>query len=346
MNQTLYLLGDINLKGVDDASGLFDRVSQPLRQADLVFANLECCLYDLPEHAQERRGFYTSPRHAQVLRDAGLQAVGNANNVNIGHEAVLSSLAALRNASLSSVGAGANASAARAPLIEVRDGVRYGFLQRTAVYWPDNHEATAHHAGVAIIRGHTAYRPRLEMQAARTRPGVPPEVLTWADPESLAQFRADVAALREQADVVIASLHWGYRREVLQYQREYAHAAVEAGADIVLGHGPHMILPIELHRGRPILYGSGNFSFQVAHQADAHTEWTGMTVRVDIRDKRPAAMQFRFVQRNDANQTVFLPASDVAQERDLLIRASAALGADLHADGDALLLDLTGHTAS
>jgi poly-gamma-glutamate synthesis protein (capsule biosynthesis protein) len=57
-------------------------------------------------------------------------------------------------------------------------------------------------------------------------------------------------------------------------------------------------------------------------------------------------MQFRFVQRNDANQTVFLPASDVAQERDLLIRASAALGADLHADGDALLLDLTGHAAS
>lgn len=346
MNQTLYLLGDINLKGVPDASGLFDHVRQPLRVADLVFANLECCLYDLPEHAQERRGFYTSPRHAQALREAGLQAVGNANNVNIGHEAVLSTLAALRGASLPSVGAGANASEARAPLIVVRDGVRYGFLQRTAVYWPDNHEASAHHAGVAIIRAHTAYRPRLEMQAARTRPGVPPEVLTWADPESLAQFRADVAALRQQADIVIASLHWGYRREVLQYQREYAHAAVEAGADIVLGHGPHMILPIELHRGKPILYGSGNFSFQVAHQADAHTEWTGMTVRVDIRDKRPAAMQFRFVQRNSANQTVFVPAPEVAQERDLLMRASAALGADLHISADGLQLDLAGPAAS
>lgn len=346
MNQTLYLLGDINLKGVEDASGLFHHVNPPLRQADLVFANLECCLYDLPEHAQERRGFYTSPRHAQVLRDAGLQAVGNANNVNIGHEAVLSSLAALRAASLPCVGAGANAGEARAPLIEVRDGVRYGFLQRTAVYWPDNHEATASHAGVAIIRAHTAYRPRLEMQAARTRPGVPPEILTWADPQSLAQFRTDVAALREQADVVIASLHWGYRREVLHYQREYAHAAVEAGADIVLGHGPHMILPIELHQGRPILYGSGNFSFQVAHQADAHTEWTGMTVRVDIRDGRPAAMQCRFVQRNDANQTVFVPASQVPQERDLLIQSSAALGANLHVSGDALQLDLAGRAVS
>ncbi len=346
MNQTVYLLGDINLKGVDDASGLFDHVSQPLREADLVFANLECCLYDLPEHALERRGFYTSPRHAQTLRSAGLQAVGNANNVNIGHDAVLSSLAALRAASLPSVGAGANAGAARAPLIEVRNGLRYGFLQRTAVYWPDNHEATAHHAGVAIIRAHTAYRPKLEMQAARTRPGVPPEVLTWADPESLAQYRADVAALREQADIVVASLHWGYRREVLQYQREYAHAAIGAGADIVLGHGPHMILPIELHQGRPILYGSGNFSFQVAHQADAHTEWTGMIARLDIRDGRPTGMEFRFVRRNSANQTVFMSAAEATPERDLLIRSSAALGADLRISGDSLQLDLNGRAAS
>ncbi|SSW67471.1 CapA family protein [Achromobacter agilis] len=346
MNHTLYLLGDINLKGVDDATGLFDRIRQPLLAADLVFANLECCLYDLPEHAQERRGFYTSPRHAQALRDAGLQAVGNANNVNIGHEAVLSSLAALRAASLPSVGAGADSTAARAPLIEVRDGVRYGFLQRTAVYWPDNHEAGAHQAGVAIIKAHTAYRPRLETQAARTRPGVPPEVLTWACPESLAQFRADVAALRAQADVVVASLHWGYRREVLQYQREYAHAAIEAGADLVLGHGPHMILPVELHQGRPILYGSGNFSFQVAHQADAHTEWTGMIARVEVRDARPAALQFSFVQRNPANQTVLAPASAVAPERDLLVQSSAALGARLSADGDGLRLELDGRAQS
>ncbi len=346
MHQTLYLLGDINLKGVDDASGLFNQVRSPLQAADLVFANLECCLYELPDWAQERRGFYTSPRHASALHDAGIQAVGNANNVNIGHEAVLSTLAALNAASVPSVGAGANASAARAPLILVREGVRYGFLQRTAVYWPDNHEANNHHAGVAIIKANTAYRPQLESQAARTRPGVPPEVLTWSCPNSLAQYRADISALRKQVDVVVASLHWGYRREVLQYQREYAHAAIEAGADIVLGHGPHVILPVELYQGKPIIYGSGNFSFQVAHQADAHTDWTGMIARFDIQDKRPVAIQFTFVQRNADNQTVFVPAASVAHERDLLIRTSASLGAALQIDDDVLSLSLiTGATA-
>lgn len=346
MHQTLYLLGDINLKGVEDASGLFKHVRHTLQSADLVFANLECCLYDLPESAQERRGFYTSPRHASVLREAGVQAVGNANNVNIGHEAVMSSLAALHAAGLPSVGAGANADAARAPLIQVRDGVRYGFLQRTAVYWPDNHEATSHHAGVAIIKGNTAYRPQLESQAARTRPGVPPEILTWACPQSLAQYEADIAALRGQVDVLVASLHWGYRREVLQYQREYAHAAINAGADIVLGHGPHVILPVELHHGKPILYGSGNFSFQVAHKADAHTEWTGMTARIEIQDGRATAIHFTFVERNTANETVFVSAESVAHERDLLVRSSAALGAPLHLDGDGLRLALHEQAAS
>ena len=57
MQQTVFLLGDVNLKGVQDAHGLFDHVSEPLLGADLVFANLECCLYDLPINAQERRGF-------------------------------------------------------------------------------------------------------------------------------------------------------------------------------------------------------------------------------------------------------------------------------------------------
>ena len=111
-----------------------------------------------------------------------------------------------------------------------------------------------------------------EQQAARTRPGVPPEVVTWADPASLAEVSSAVAELRTRADIVIASFHWGYRREVLQYQREFAHAAIDAGADIVLGHGPHMIMPLELHAGRPVIYGGGNFSFLYEHGNRPHAD--------------------------------------------------------------------------
>ncbi|MGX1789596.1 CapA family protein [Bosea sp. NPDC055332] len=340
MTRSLYLLGDINLKGVAEPDAVFDLIRPRLAEADLAFANLECCLFDDAASVSEQRGFYVPTRFASALKAAGLHAVGQANNVNIGREAVASSLAALDRASIATVGAGLDMAAAYRPLIIERDGLRYGILQRTAVYWPDGHEASPGKPGVAVIRAHTAYRPRLEQQAARTRPGVPPEVVTFADPASLAECSAAIAALRQQTDIVIASFHWGYRAEVLSYQREFAHAAIAAGADLVFGHGPHMILPIELHADRPIFYGCGNFSFQYAHDSALHDDWTGMLLRAPIRDGALQAIEIAFVTRNAENQTVPRPVADLPLERDRLIAASARLGARLQAEGEILRLQL------
>jgi len=337
-SQTLYLLGDINFLGAACANGLFDHVATPLQRADMVFANLECCLYDVPPDATERRGFYVPPAFGSALVQAGVQVVGNANNVTIGREAIAASLTELDRLGLIHVGAGRDAEHARAAQVRVRDGVRYGFLQRTAVFWPEHHEATAEQPGVAVIRAHTAYRPALEQQAARTRPGVPPQVVTWADAASLALWQQDVAALRQRADVVVASLHWGYQREVLDYQREFAHAAVDAGADIVFGHGPHAVLPIERYQGRAIFYGVGNFSFQMAHQGEWHADWVGMMVRVTIERTQVGEITLAFTQRNSANQTLVCPVDELPDERDLLVNTSRLLGARLHARDGVLVL--------
>jgi len=338
LSQTLYLLGDVNFLGVTHADGLFDPVQAPLRRADLVFANLECCLYAPTAEVVERRGFYVPPTLGAALTAAGIHIVGTANNVTIGREAISASLAELDRLGIAHVGAGLNAASARAARVLERDGVRYGFLQRTAVFWPEHHEAGPGHPGVSVIRAHTAYRPVLEQQAARTRPGVSPEVITWADAESLAVWREDIAILRQQADVVVASLHWGYQREVLQYQREFAHAAVDAGADIVFGHGPHVVLPIERYQGKPIFYGGGNFSFQMAHEGEPHTDWVGMMVRVMIEDAHVGEITVSFTQRNRANQTVIRAIDALTEERDWLVACSAALGAPLHAHDGALVL--------
>jgi len=345
--QTLYLLGDINFLGVSAldaarADGLFDHVAAPLQRADMVFANLECCLYDAPPDASERRGFYAPPALGAALVQAGVQVVGNANNVTIGRDAIAATLAELDRLGIGHVGAGADADHARAAQIVERDGVRYGFLQRTAVFWPDKHEAAPGQPGVAVIRAQTAYRPALEQQAARTRPGVPPQVVTWADATSLATWREDVAALRARADVVVASLHWGYQREVLHYQRQFAHAAVDAGADIVFGHGPHVVLPIERYQGKTIFYGVGNFSFQMAHQGERHDDWVGMMVRVAI-ERAQGRVQvgnitLAFTQRNDANQTLLRPVDELPDERNLLVNTSLSLGARLHARDGVLVL--------
>lgn len=338
MTRSLHLLGDINLKGIVDPSRVFEGLGPQLAKADMVFANLECCLFDDAERAAEKRGFYVPTRAAALLRAGGVQVVGAANNVKIGTEAIASSLSALAEAGIASVGAGLEPAAAYRAVVVERNGLRYGFLQRTAVYWPDGHEARPGQPGVAILKAHTAYRPRYEQQAARTRPGVPPEVATWADPASLAEVSKAVAELRTQADIVVASFHWGYRRDVLDYQRQFAHAAIEAGADIVLGHGPHVILPLELHAGRPIIYGGGNFSFLYAHDSKPHADWVGMVIEAEIAERRIRRLVLSFVRRDEEGRTILVSVQEEPAERDALIVSSAANGAALAVEGDRLVL--------
>src|SRR5262249_10502601 len=166
---------------------------------------------------------------------------------NYGSAAILDSIGELDRLRITHTGAGANLTAARAPAIVERSGLRIGFVQRSSVYWPTNHEATERGCGIAALRGHTAYqvpahktRPEIPPM---NRPGVPPIIVTWTDPAYLHAFTDDIRALRATADIVIASCHWGLGEEVLAYMTEIAHAAIEAGADAVIGHAPHSSLP-------------------------------------------------------------------------------------------------------
>ncbi|HEX3411501.1 MAG TPA: CapA family protein, partial [Stellaceae bacterium] len=195
----MILTGDVNLMNVSNPKMPFSLVEGELRAADIVFCNLECCLYRPPgEHSIEREGFYADPLVAgEALTSAGVHAVGLANNVNYGEAAITASIARLDELSIAHTGAGANRAAARAPLILERDGERFGFLQRSSVYWPTNHEAGDNTVGIAVIRGHTAYHVPLHGgRPPANRPGIPPEIVTWADPAYLRWLEEDIADLR------------------------------------------------------------------------------------------------------------------------------------------------------
>ena len=199
------LTGDVNLMNVVDPKVPFARVQETLRHADVLFGNLECCFYEpATEHSLEHEGFYAPLASAQALVFGGYQAVGNANNVNYGAEAIRSSLRQLDGLGIQYTGAGVNREAARAPAIVIHEGLRFGFVQRTSVYWPTGHEATDHSPGVAVLTGHTAYEPMLHTRRAgvppANRPGVPPAILTWVDAKSLAEFTGDLQSLRARAD--------------------------------------------------------------------------------------------------------------------------------------------------
>jgi poly-gamma-glutamate synthesis protein (capsule biosynthesis protein) len=341
MTLQMILAGDVNLMKVRDPAVPFALIGDELRQADVVFANLECCLTLPTGHSTGNEGFFADPAvGGEALRRGGIQAVGIANNVHYGEANIAASIARLDALGIPHAGAGEDLAAARAPVVLERGDVRFGFLQRSSVYWPTNHEAHADAPGIAVIRGHTAYhvptaRLRPGMPPAN-RPGVPPEIITWADRASLRAFTDDIAALRPRVDVLVASCHWGLREEVLQYMTEIGQAAIDAGADIVMGHGPHYSLPVGTHKGKPIFYGLGNLSFHTGHGGRAHGDWLGMLVRAAAGRDGIADVTFRFVRHNERNETYLCETGKEADALAELAARSAPLGATLTRDGNAV----------
>src|SRR4051812_32046696 len=156
MTTKLVVTGDINLMNVEDPGIPFRRVKDDLAAADMVFSNLECCLFSPPVMAVASEGFFVAPAIGMAaLKKAGVDAVGIANNVNYGEKAISSSLKNLDKAGIAHTGAGSNSLEARKPVILKHRALSVGFLQRSSVYWPTDHEAGPNTAGIAVIRGHT-----------------------------------------------------------------------------------------------------------------------------------------------------------------------------------------------
>jgi poly-gamma-glutamate capsule biosynthesis protein CapA/YwtB (metallophosphatase superfamily) len=335
----LILAGDVNLMNVADSTIPFRHVAPELQSADVVFANLECCLHLPEQQSRANEGFFADPQiGGEALRLSGIHAVGVANNVNYGWRNIAGSLAKLDQLGVLHTGAGSNLAAARAAAIIDRNDMRVGILQRSSVYWPTDHEADADSPGIAVIRGHTAYHVPMGRTdpglPPANRPGVPPLIVTWADAAYLSEFCEDIAALRPQVDVVVASCHWGLGREPLQYMTDIAHAAIDAGADIVMGHGPHHPLPVEVRNGRPIFYGLGNLTFSTGHLGREHTGWIGMLIEVTVDRGNITGCHFRFVRSNESGETFLCRLPDEAKTLADLVARSSKLGANFKPEGD------------
>ncbi len=301
---TLLFAGDTNLQQRDDPASAFHNILPTLREADVLLGQLEGpfsppstdpAQLDIP-HKQGWR--HSDPSQVQGLVAAGFDAVSCASNVTYGQDAVRSSMQTLTDAGIAFCGMGRNRDEAHRPAIVERGGVRMGMLSYTSVFWPVGHAATGDAPGVATLRATTSYQPHrrtLEM------PGVPPLVITTPDDEELSAMQTDVAQLREEVDFVVVSCHWGVSssEEPTDYQRVIAHAAIEAGADLIVGHHPHVLQEIEIYNGRPIFYSVGNFAFDWTKMRGKHHD--GLLVRCTLNGGKLASVSFLPVRRNAQN---------------------------------------------
>lgn len=180
---------------------------------------------------------------------------------------------------------------------------RFGFLSYTSVFWPVGHGAEENLPGVSTLKVHTSYQPG---ERALEMPGAPPLVLTTPDKNELEMMRSDVRSLRAVADVVVISFHWGISgsSNIVGYQQEVGRAAIDAGADLVIGHHPHVLQGIEVWQGKPIFYSLGNFVFDWDRMKDSNLE--GLLVRYLLQDNRTPCVSFIPTRRNKQNDVEIL----------------------------------------
>jgi hypothetical protein len=243
-----------------NAASMFQHVQTTLHACDIGFCQLEPVLTRRGEAVpQARLPMRAPPESALAIRGAGFTVVSCAGNhcMDFGATGLRDTLDALTAAGVRCLGAGENIAAARNPVITELGDVRTAFLAYSSIL-PMNCWADERRAGCAPLRAWTRYE-----QIEHDQPGTPARVQSFVNRDDLAAMCADIASAREQADHVIVSMHWGLHfvpGELAEYQREYAYAAIDAGATLIVGHHPHVLKGIEIYCGKPIFYSLGNFA--------------------------------------------------------------------------------------
>jgi poly-gamma-glutamate capsule biosynthesis protein CapA/YwtB (metallophosphatase superfamily) len=337
---TMLIIGDVQVhsRRTDPTTALM-HLRETLNQADVVYANLEGLLVksqgptiDIPD-----KPGWTHPGPDGVLAALipnNVKVVGVANNVAYGRDNILQTLKVLDSLGVAHTGAGRNIDEAHAPAIVERKGVKIGFLQYTARWYQDKDQiATPTAAGIAkmsSIDGITI------------------------DPADVERVRNDIKALRAEVDIVVVSHHnrdgatnvqFGSvkptsasndRTRSEEYQRNFAHLALDAGADVVFGHGTHTIQGVEVYRGKPILYALGHSNFDQPGYENAKD---GLVVRVMIQGKDILRVSFVPVTRDDTNDVTMLdPSSTEGAKLVQMVRDRSFAPPSLRIDGQEVVM--------
>jgi poly-gamma-glutamate synthesis protein (capsule biosynthesis protein) len=210
----------------------FKYIRSYLKDSDVFFTNLEAPFGTLGKPFEKKYTYRVSPKMIEVLKDGKINIVSLANNhtMDYGFECLDETRSLLRANNIHFVGAGKNLIEARQPVVINKKGKTIGFLAYSLTF-PEEFWATDTTAGTCF----------------------PWEEFVFSD----------VKTLKERCDMVVVSCHWGeeLRNTPKPYQVKFAHRLLDNGADLILGHHPHVVQGIENYRNKWIFYSLGNFIF-------------------------------------------------------------------------------------
>ena len=272
-----------------------------IRNADVAFANFEMLVhhFEYPPAAMSG-GLYLGapPLVLDEMKWLGIRIFSLANNhsYDYGADGLLSTMRYFNQAGLTYAGVGENLARARAPgYFDTKKG-RVALIACASTFTAASPAGEQRvdlkgRPGLSPLRVRTTYtvdaatlaglrqlgggrggagrggQGNLNMFGATFRAGDKPGVSTSPDPKDLAGIVAAIREARRMSDWVVVSIHAhestpGNVEIPAEFLVTFAHAAIDAGADVFVGHGPHVLRGIEIYKGKPIFYSMGNFIFQ------------------------------------------------------------------------------------
>ena len=275
----IILVGDIMLnRGVEymvekegngDFKFPFLKIADYLKETDIVFGNLEGVISDKGTNVGSIYSFQANPKAVEGLTFASFNVLSLANNhaFDYSREALEDCLVKLSNAEISYVGAGFSESEAYSPVIKEIKGTKIGFLAYTNL-GPETWQAAGENSGIA-----------------------------WVSSD-LSRAKDEIERAREKTDILIVSLHAGeeYQKMPSQFQIDFAKMAINAGADLVAGHHPHVTQSFEKYQDGYIAYSLGNFIFD---QSFSQETMESQIIELLIEDKTIKEINLKEIKINE-----------------------------------------------
>lgn len=310
MDITLLFAGDIMLdRGVEfyatqhnDWKWPFLLIADTLQKADLVFGNLESVISDKGENLGSIYSFRADPKALEGLTFAGFDILSVANNhsFDYGTEAFEDSASRLRKERITPIGIELfSATAENNAGLEIQEiqGTKIGFLAYTNLgspLWQAPLEIDDSREQGKFLTG----------QANEKTPGV-----AWTDWYNLPVVVQKIQEAKTRVDILVVSLHAGeeYSKEPNEFQKAFAKSAINAGADLVVGHHPHVVQPVEYvctqgsHICGWIAYSLGNFVFD---QGFSPETMEGLLLEVKVAGKQITQVIPRVIRMNSSFQPV------------------------------------------
>ena len=290
---TLYFVGDMMLtRGVKssidknfegDYNKLFENLDE-LKEADILFGNLEGDVSSRGNNVGSKYSFRMEPKILLALKNAGFDIVSFANN-HIGDwntTAFEDTLYGLKDNQILKTGAGFNMNEVITPTIIEKNNIKFGFIGFSDV-GPNWMEAKENKSGILL-----ANNPNIE------------KIINDA---------------KRRCDVLIVSFHFGdeYKTAHNARQENLAEMAIDNGADMVIGHHPHVIEDIVEYKGKPIVYSLGNFIFD---QSFSKNTMRGMLFSATFEDKNLIKTEKKIITLNKKFQPEGIFTEEELKERD------------------------------